>query len=149
MTRKKIRKGSDGANPQKNEAVVNPVTDNISRRLRPNVVASQPVIGRIMALATRYDVSVHVASSVVAERLPAMCGSETLTTVVSSTSMNVLDMTAIAISQGLISLEAGSLASINLASETIRLDHARVGLELSHSPNLAACPVIRIVNAQT
>src|ERR1700691_2164580 len=102
MTRKKIRNGSDGASPQKKEAVVKPVSDNISRRLRPKVVASQPVIGRIMAFATRYDVSVQVASSVVAERLPAMCGSETLTTVVSSTSMKVLDMTAMAMSQGLI-----------------------------------------------
>ena len=60
-------------------------------------------MGRMIAFATRYDVSVHVASSLLAERLPAICGSETLTTVVSSTSMNVLDMTAIAISQGLIS----------------------------------------------
>jgi len=36
-----------------------------------------------------------------------MCGSETLTTVVSSTSMNVLDITAMAISHGLTSGEAG------------------------------------------
>src|SRR6202451_1407966 len=140
MTRKKIRNGSDGASPQKKEAVVKPVTDNISRRLRPKVVASQPVIGRIMAFATRYDVSVQVASSVVAERLPAMCGSETLTTVVSSTSMKVLDMTAIAISQGLISLVAGSLAGITLGSEIVSLDHAHAGLELSHSPNPSALP---------
>ena len=56
-----------------------------------------------MALATRYDVKVQVASSLLADKLPAICGSETLTTVVSSTSMKVLDMTAIAISQGLIS----------------------------------------------
>jgi hypothetical protein len=94
---------------------VNPVTESMSRRLRPNVLASQPVIGKTMALATRYDVSVQVASSVLAERLPAMCGSETLTTVVSSTSMKVLDMTAIAISQGLISLETGFSAAISLA----------------------------------
>ena len=60
-------------------------------------------MGRMIALATRYEVSVQVASSLLAERLPAMCGSETLTTVVSSTSMKVLDMTAMAISQGLIS----------------------------------------------
>ncbi len=82
---------------------VKPVTDVISRRLRPKRPASQPVIGRMMALATRYEVSVQVASSLLAERLPAMCGSETLTTVVSSTSMKVLDMTAMAISHGLIS----------------------------------------------
>ena len=82
---------------------MNPVTDISSRRFRPKRPASQPVIGRMMAFATRYDVSVQVASSLLADRLPAMCGSETLTTVVSSTSMNVLDMTAMAISQGLIS----------------------------------------------
>ncbi len=60
-------------------------------------------MGKMMALATRYDVSVQVASSLLADKLPAMWGSETLTTVVSSTSMKVLDITAIAISQGLIS----------------------------------------------
>ena len=49
----------------------------------------------MIALATRYDVSAHVASSTVADMLPAMCGSDTLTTVVSSTSMNVANMTAI------------------------------------------------------
>src|ERR1017187_10801798 len=37
----------------------------------------------MMALATRYEVSAQAASSVLTERLPAMCGSETLTTVVS------------------------------------------------------------------
>jgi hypothetical protein len=60
-------------------------------------------MGRIIALATRYEVSVQVASSTVADRFPAMCGRETFTTVVSSTSIKVLDMTATAISQGLIS----------------------------------------------
>jgi hypothetical protein len=60
-------------------------------------------MGRIIAFATRYEVNVHVASSTVADRFPAMCGSETLTTVVSSTSMKVLDITAIAISHGLMS----------------------------------------------
>src|SRR6185295_4620386 len=76
-------------------------TEAMRRRLRPNVRASQPVIGRTIALATRYDVRTHVDSSIVADRLPAMCGSETLTTVVSSTSMNVANMTATATSHGL------------------------------------------------
>src|ERR1700687_4486846 len=49
-----------------------------------------------MALATRYDVSTQVDSETVAERLPAMCGSETFTTVVSSTSMKVANITATA-----------------------------------------------------
>lgn len=92
-----------GASPHINDATVKPLTDISSSRFRPKRPASHPVIGRMMALATRYDVNVHVASSLLDDRLPAMCGSETLTTVVSSTSMKVLDMTAIAISQGLIS----------------------------------------------
>ena len=54
-----------------------------------------------MALATRYEVSAQVASSTLAERLPAICGSETLTTVVSSTSMKVANMTAMATIHGL------------------------------------------------
>ncbi len=56
----------------------------------------------MIALATRYEVSAHAASSTLAERLPAMCGSETLTTVVSSTSIKVAHMTATATIHGLI-----------------------------------------------
>src|SRR5437667_1080050 len=100
---KKIKNPSDGASPQKNDAVVNPVTASSNNRLRPKRPASHPVMGRTMAFATRYEVSVQVASLVLEERLPAMCGRDTFTTVVSSTSMKVLDMTAIAISQGLMS----------------------------------------------
>ena len=48
---------------QKRRAV-KPTTDSISRRLRPKMLASQPVIGRMIALATRYDVSAQVASSI-------------------------------------------------------------------------------------
>src|SRR5260370_39375280 len=55
----------------------------------------------MMALATRYEVSAHAASSVLTERLPAMCGRETLTTVVSSTSMKVANITATATIHGL------------------------------------------------
>jgi hypothetical protein len=107
-----IRNGNDGANPQQNDAIVKPVTDASSNRLRPKFDASQPVIGRIIAFATKYDVNVQVASSVLAERLPAICGSDTFTTVVSSTSMKVLDMTAIATSHGLISGIAWELEAI-------------------------------------
>src|SRR6266566_5316172 len=103
MIRKMIKNPSDGANPQRNDDAVNPVTAISSRRLRPKRPASQPVIGRMMAFATKYEVKVHVASSTVADKLPAIWGNDTFTTVVSSTSMKVLDMTAIAISQGLIS----------------------------------------------
>ena len=54
-----------------------------------------------MALETRYDVSTQVLSSMPAERLPAMFGSETLAIEVSSTSMKVADITVNAIHQGL------------------------------------------------
>src|ERR1035437_9551380 len=53
------------------------------------------------ALATSEEVSAQAASSVLTERLPAMCGSDTLTTVVSSTSMKVANMTAVATIHGL------------------------------------------------
>src|SRR5262245_58995896 len=100
-TRNRISIGSVGARPHRNDAAVKPTTDSISRRFRPNVAASQPVIGRMIALATRYDVSAHVASSIVTERLPAMCGSDTLTTVVSRTSMKVANITEMAMIHGL------------------------------------------------
>src|SRR6187551_1828553 len=100
MIRNKINDPSVGARPQRNDAAVKPTTESISRRLRPNMLASQPVIGRMMALATRYEVSAQVASSIVEDRLPAICGSDTFTTVVSSTSMNVANITETAMSQG-------------------------------------------------
>src|ERR1035441_114833 len=58
-------------------------------------------MGRMMALATRYEVSTQVASSGVADRLPAMCGSATLATLVSSTSMKVASITVMAMIHGL------------------------------------------------
>src|SRR5262245_4448162 len=102
MIRKTISVQRFGASPQRNDAVVKPITDSISRFFRPKTPASQPVIGRPITLSTRYEVTTHVASSIVADRLPAMCGSDTLTTLVSSTSMNVANITAMAMIQGLI-----------------------------------------------
>src|SRR6476661_6543281 len=101
MSRNSTSIGRFGASPQSSDEIVKPDNDAISSRLRPKNRASHPVIGRMIAFATRYDVSTHVDSSIVAERLPAMWGSDTLTTVVSSTSMNVANMTAIATIQGL------------------------------------------------
>src|SRR4051794_14858699 len=101
MIRKTMSVTSVGASPQRNEEAVKPTTDSISSRFRPNMLASHPVIGRMIALATRYEVSAHVASSMVTDRLPAMCGSDTFTTVVSSTSMKVANITETAMSQGL------------------------------------------------
>src|SRR6266567_2198926 len=93
--------GRFGAIPQRKENTVKPVTDMSKMRRRPKWLASHPVIGSTMALATRYEVSTQVASSVLAERLPAMCGRETFTTVVSSTSMNVPNITEMAMIHGL------------------------------------------------
>src|SRR5271167_5154171 len=58
-------------------------------------------MGRITALATRYELSTQVLSSKPAERLPAMCGSATLAMLVSSTSMNVASVTVNAMIHGL------------------------------------------------
>jgi hypothetical protein len=51
--RQRIRKGSDGERPQRNEATVKRVTESNRSRLRPKWRASHPVIGRITALAAR------------------------------------------------------------------------------------------------
>src|SRR6185312_136636 len=53
----------------------------------------------MMAFATKYDVSTQVASSVEAERLPAMYGRLTLTAEVSTSSITALTITAMAIIQ--------------------------------------------------
>jgi hypothetical protein len=65
-------------------------------------VENQPLSGSTTAFATRYAVSTQVASSTLEERLPAMCGSATLATLVSSTSMKVASITVPAITQGFI-----------------------------------------------
>src|ERR1039457_912139 len=67
-------------------------------------------MGRMMALATRYEVSTQVASSGVADRLPAMCGSATLATLVSSTSMKVASITVMAMIHGLMTGRNGMTA---------------------------------------
>src|SRR4051812_4881976 len=64
-------------------------------------VASQPDSGSTTALATRYEVRTQVAESWSADRLPARCGSATLATEMSMTSMNVASVTVIATAHGL------------------------------------------------
>src|ERR1043166_8232044 len=141
MMRKMTSAARFGAMPQRNDASVKPAVDSISRRLRPNVDASQPVIGRMIALATRYDVSAQVASSVVADRLLAMCGSETLTTVVSSTSMNVANMTAIATIHGLTRGTAAGPCGCEAACGGIALGSTRAGELISYKPLVSpTCP---------
>ena len=57
-------------------------------------------MGSTTALATRYEVTTQVPSSTVAARLPLMWGMATLTTVVSSNSMNVAIITETVTIQG-------------------------------------------------
>src|SRR5579884_2831910 len=58
-------------------------------------------MGKTIALATRYAVSTQVASSLLAPTLPAMCGSATLATLVSRTSIKVASITVAAMHHGL------------------------------------------------
>jgi len=55
----------------------------------------------MIAFETRYDVSTHVLSFWLTERLPAMWGNDTLAMLVSSTSMNVAIVTTSAMAHGL------------------------------------------------
>src|SRR5580704_2161709 len=87
--------------PHRRDATVNSRMHSMKNRLRPNAVASHPLIGSTMAFETRYDVNTQVLSSLLAPRSPAMCGSATLAMLVSSTSMNAASDTTTAISQGL------------------------------------------------
>jgi len=89
-----------GATPQNSELTVNSEMQMRKNLLRPTSDTSHPVIGRTIAFDTRYEVSTHVLSSLLAPRLPAMCGSATFAMLVSSTSMNAASDTTNAISQG-------------------------------------------------
>ena len=53
------------------------------KRRRPRRAVSQPVAGRMMALAARYEVSTHETSSRPADSAPWMCGRATLVMLVS------------------------------------------------------------------
>ena len=87
--------------PQRTEAAVNMKMQTMKKRFRPNRLASQPLIGRTMALDTKYDVSTQVLSSLLEPRPPAMYGKATLAMLVSSTSMNAAIATTTPMSQGL------------------------------------------------
>ncbi len=90
-----------GAMPQNRDVTVNKEMHSRKSRLRPNVVASHPVMGSTIAFDTRYEVRTHVLSSLLAPRSPAKWGKATFAMLVSSTSMNAAIATTIAISQGL------------------------------------------------
>src|SRR5580704_13871601 len=101
MTRKKISIARLGAAPQSKELAVKTRMHRRNKRFRPNNPASHPLIGSTMALDTRYDVSTHVLSSLLAPKLPARWGRATLAMLVSRTSMNAAMATTTAISHGL------------------------------------------------
>ncbi len=95
------RKPKLGAMPQTNEAVVNSVMQIRKKRLRPTTLVIHPVMGSMIAFATRYVVSTHVPWSRLAPRFPAMWGSATFAMLVSRTSMKAAMATTTAISHGL------------------------------------------------
>src|ERR1700687_5191990 len=100
-TRKRRRSPRLGANPQSKELTVKIPKQAMKKRFRPNAPASHPLIGRMMAFETRYEVRTHVLWSLLAPRFPAMYGRATLAMLVSRTSMNAPSATTTAISQGL------------------------------------------------
>src|SRR6478609_5523291 len=81
-----------------------------------------------MALATRYDVSTQVASSGVTERLPAICCSDTFTTVVSSTSIKVPSITEMAMIHGLMTGLEDSISLCRYAPDRCCILHDAGGL---------------------
>ena len=100
MMRNRISSGRLVAIPHSSELSVNRTMHVMKNRLRPTNPAIQPLIGRMIALETRYDVNTQVLSSLVTPRLPAMWGSATLAMLVSRISMNAASATTIAIAQG-------------------------------------------------
>src|SRR6266436_1314579 len=100
-TRKRSSIPRLGAIPQSKELIVNTLRQAIKNRFRPSAPASQPLIGRMMAFETKYEVRTHVLWSLLAPRFPAMYGRATLAMLVSRTSMNAARATTTAISQGL------------------------------------------------
>src|SRR5580704_3531733 len=101
ITRKRSSMFRLVALPQRTEAVVNMKMQKMKKRFRPKRLASQPLIGRTMALDTKYDVSTQVLSSLLEPRPPAMYGKATLAMLVSRTSMNAAIATTTPMSQGL------------------------------------------------
>src|SRR5271155_5116071 len=133
ITRKSSSSGSDGALPQRKEAIVKITMQLMKNLFLPTMLATHPPIGSTTAFDTRYAVSTHVLSSWLAPRLPAMCGNATLAIEVSSTSINDAIATTAATTQGLVFGRHLSSA-INLGSAVVA--DAAIGLVRSF---LAKC----------
>src|SRR5271157_5587923 len=100
-TRKRRRNPRLGATPQSRELTVKTLKQVMKKRFRPKAPASQPLIGRMMAFETKYEVNTHVLWSLLAPRFPAIYGRATLAMLVSNTSIKAASATTTAISQGL------------------------------------------------
>src|SRR5580692_6385406 len=100
-TRKKRRNPRLGAIPQSKELTVKILKHAMKKRFRPKAPASQPLMGRMIAFETRYEVNTQVLWSLLAPRFPAIYGKATLAMLVSSTSMNAAIATTTPMSQGL------------------------------------------------
>src|SRR6185295_5363660 len=78
-----------GAAPTAAEVSVNATVATMKNRLRPSRSVSHPVMGRLIALATRKEVSTHVISSTAADSVPRMWSRATLAMVTSRMTRNV------------------------------------------------------------
>ncbi len=82
------------ASPHSIDIATNSNTEMQNVRTSPKRRAIQPVNGCMIALASEYELIAQVPSFGLTPRLPAICGTETLTMVRSSTSMKVENATA-------------------------------------------------------
>src|ERR1051325_3886846 len=99
----------DGESPHRIEATTNSTTESVNRRTAPKRVASQPVSGIEIALATAKEVIIQVAWLGATARSPAIVGSETLAIEVSSTFMKVASARAIVPSSSEVPFSGGGV----------------------------------------
>ena len=92
-TRAMISVVRSGAAPDTNELTTNRHEHTRKTRLRPNSPTNQPVAGITTALAARYEVITHEASSSPADSVPCRCGRMTLATLVSRICMKATTIT--------------------------------------------------------
>src|SRR5215208_565536 len=92
--RARLRRVALGEIPHRNEATVKIKKPNVKTRRRPIRSASEPAVSRNAASVSEYASTTHWRLERLAPRLDWMSGSATLTTVMSSSSMNVATHTA-------------------------------------------------------
>src|SRR5580692_2800224 len=146
-TRKKRRNPRLGAIPQSKELTVKILKHAMKKRFRPNAPASQPLMGRMIAFETRYEVNTQVLWSLLAPRFPAIYGRATLAILVSRTSMKAASATTTAISQGLILGRQTSCSMVRVAELIERTSlQVHVGFHVHARPQPAILVLARIEN---